>query len=213
MIVNRHIKMVNGDLNEVCQAIQEAFGLSAAELLEYCKQAPHADRVGDSVWPIGSVFPNEHRLLYGLVRYLKPTFAIEAGCYCGCSTTAILSAMRANRTGELMSLDIIADMGNRVPSELRAQWNPVIYDAAKFLVGLTPPSFVNFFFEDTEHTRESTHSITQAALPHMAENSLMLWHDPISRPDVIDGLADCGIIPEIYLLEGSNCGVAVWQKP
>lgn len=203
----------NGDLPEICEAIEERFKLDALTLLDYCKQAPYADTVGDSIWPIGSIFPNEYRLIYGLIRTLKPKHVVEAGTYCGCSATAILTALDRNQLGKLVSFDRMEDAGNRIPNAYRSRWQFQHKDAVLGLSGYAPFVPIDFFFEDTQHTRELTRDIFRATLPHMAKGGLMLAHDPISRPPVLEGLRDVGIEPEIYLLEGSNCGVTLWQNP
>lgn len=203
---------VNGDLNEVCQDIQEKFNLDAATLLSHAHAAPHVHSVNDSIWPIGSIFPNEYRLLYALTRAIKPTLAIEAGTYWGCSATAILSALWDEKCGELLSLDTMENMGGRIPGHYRSIWQGIHGDASSLLKSLSFANPCDFFFEDTEHTRESTIAIIGAAIPHMAKGAFMACHDPVSRPAVLEGLAELGIKPEVYLLEGSNCGVALWQN-
>lgn len=203
---------INGDLIEVAEHIEKTFGLNAVELVNYASNAPHVHSVADSIWPIGSIFPNEYRLLYGLVRTIKPKLAIEAGTYWGCSATAILSAMAKNEMGKLVSLDTMQGMGGRIPNEYRHNWEAIQGDAGEIFRNRQFAIPCNFFFEDTQHTKESTIAIVGAAIPHMAKGAFMACHDPVSRPAVLDGLAELGIKPEVYLLEGSNCGVALWRN-
>lgn len=203
---------VNGDLQEVCSAIGEKFKLDAAQLFAYSQTAPNVLHEGEQ-WPIGSIFPNEHRLLYGLIALLKPRHVVEAGTYTGCSTTAILSALELNLSGKLVSFDKDPDAGNRIPNVLKSRWQFHCATAEQGLAEYAPFRPIDFFFEDTQHTRESTRDIFKAALPHMASGGYMMAHDPVSRPDVLLGLKDVGIDTEVYLLEGSNCGVTLWQNP
>lgn len=46
-----------------------------------------------------------HELLYGLVRHLKPTIAIETGAHVGYATCAMGLALRDNQHGRLISCD------------------------------------------------------------------------------------------------------------
>ena len=53
-------------------------------------------------WPGGSVWEEEGRLLYGLVRALKPEVIVEIGSLVGCSTSHLALACRRNGRGRSM---------------------------------------------------------------------------------------------------------------
>lgn len=68
-------------------------------------------------------------LLYGLVRAYRPTHVVETGVAYGWSSLAILTALSANGSGHLMSVDrpdmSLKDdrfIGCAVPVDLRARW-------------------------------------------------------------------------------------------
>lgn len=121
----------------------------------------------------GSVPGLKDILLYLLVRKLKPGLVIETGVAQGVSSTFILTAMKANGRGSLISIDLpnfdpsgyvypgaahIRDPvyvkeslgpGWIVPDEIRSRWQLLLGDAREVLPRLSEP--VDLFFHDSLH--------------------------------------------------------------
>jgi predicted O-methyltransferase YrrM len=94
------------------------------------------------------------RLLYRLVRRIRPERMVETGVHHGLSTRAILAAMRRNETGRLVSTEISADVGDLVEPELRGRWDlrvirPNASELRNVLEGLGP---LDIFLHDSRHT-------------------------------------------------------------
>lgn len=148
------------NLNEALTLIAQRGGLNADELIAFAAE----DNVGgrdtsihkpDGDWPGMSTFADEGKIIYALVRALRPAQVVEIGVDSGGTSTHILTALAANGKGKLFSVDIVPDVGHSVPEELRARWTVVQGD------GLTVklPRKPDFVLEDSDHQLESTKAI------------------------------------------------------
>ena len=88
---------------------------------------------------------------YAIVRALRPERVVETGTHDGLGSTAILTALERNGSGELVSIDPQPGTGWLVPDNLRHRWRPIrstSYDA------LPPLGPIDLFIHDSLHTPE-----------------------------------------------------------
>lgn len=147
---------------------------TAPSLLAYAEE----DRIGGydphnpGGWIIGSVWENEGKALYAIVRALKPARVLELGTRRGCSSTHLLSALAANGTGELVSLDIAPFEGD-IPAHLRERWTFVQGDALDWLDADT--SAFDLIFEDCGHNLDFNRACISACAQRKPK--LLISHD------------------------------------
>ena len=133
-------------------------------------------------------------VLYAVTRALRPELAIETGVANGSSSYYFLSAMRANGSGKLHSIDLppgtstqseyhrtdvtaIArghESGWLVPEELRSMWELHLGDTRVILpkvLASTPE--IDLFFHDSEHTYEAMTFEFRSAWPRLRPGGLL----------------------------------------
>ena len=78
-------------LHDALRAIAQQFDLPGHELIAYAAEDPHDGwDLGKGSWVSGSVWTVEGKVLYAMVRALKPQEVIEFGTAQGCSSTHIV---------------------------------------------------------------------------------------------------------------------------
>lgn len=162
------------NLNEALRQVAADGNLNADELIAYAAEDHIGGRdTGD--WPAMSVFADEGKVVYALVRALKPEQVVEIGVASGGGSTHILSALEANNKGKLWSVDLVPDCGLKIPEHLRHRWTFVTDDAliAKL------PARADFCFEDGAHNFDFTSRI----LTHLKALGprVILSHDALSH--------------------------------
>ena len=141
-------------LDEALTQIAADAGLNTDDLIRYAAE----DNVGGrdtGNWSGMSTFADEGRVLYALIRALRPAQIVEVGVASGGTSTHILSALHANDFGKLWSVDIEANCGLNIPEHLRSRWTFVHADA----LTVDLPERADFVFEDGEHGYEFTFNI------------------------------------------------------
>jgi len=102
-----------------------------------------------------SIDYDEAKILYMLTLYIKPKIFLETGVADGTSSFFILSALKRNSFGKLISVDIKNDVGAIVPKSLKSNWD------LKILEGNLRNSFENLvlsipkidiFLHDSNHS-------------------------------------------------------------
>ena len=97
-------------------------------------------------------------MLYAMVRDLRPSTVVETGIANGHSTVVLLSALRRNGRGQLVSFDIDPAAGALVPPELRPAWKPVILpvrgERAAFRRAIDGLGPIDLFEHDSDHSFE-----------------------------------------------------------
>jgi len=187
------------------------------------------DHIGgvDTGWAMGSVFADEGRLLYGLLRAIRPAVVFEVGCANGCSSSHMLDALHANGKGKLISADLYKHAGAKITPELAERHVIFRQDAQEIFaqVGqmvtwpdgrrrkLPRPDFI---FDDGGHKTEQVATIAALAREHLKPGGFMLWHDamhPVIGEQVRSGIKAGGITgARFLLLDGTDTGVGVWQR-
>lgn len=95
---------------------------------------------------------DEGRLLYAVIRALKPKTVLEIGVYEGASTSHLLAAVAENGGGHVVSYDTYAEAGNGIPDDLRDRWEFVNANAAVRLPALTAQQSADVVYEDGDHS-------------------------------------------------------------
>lgn len=149
------------NLTDALTEIARAGDLDPVELIAYAAEDTIGGRdTGD--WIGMSIFRDEGRVLYALVRALKPEHVLEIGTAQGCGTTHILAALNKNKAGHCTSIDIDASAGFGIPDALKKRWTFINEDA---LTAELPDASV--VFEDGEHGYSFTaHMLTRIQAMH-----------------------------------------------
>lgn len=120
-------------------------------------------------------FGNQRIVLYVLIRLLKPELSVETGVFYGGTTAFILNALRKNKKGRLLSIDLPGNVleetsfhrhgnvgrseiipkglrpGFIIPEYLKEGWNYIEEDSLTALQKV--PDGFTFFSHDSEHSR------------------------------------------------------------
>lgn len=161
------------NLTEALTEIARAGSLEPAELMAYAAE----DTIGGrdtGQWRGDSFFADEGRVLYALIRALKPESVLEIGSAEGCSATHILTALAKNDYGHLTSIDIDPDAGAKIPDALRKRWTFVNEDA---LTADLPAASV--VFEDGDHHYPFASAILKRI--QVLHPRVLLSHDALSH--------------------------------
>jgi predicted O-methyltransferase YrrM len=119
-------------------------------------------------------------LLYTLVRHAKPSLAVEVGVADGRSTQVILSALDANGSGRLISVDVRKDVGGGARGHPR--WSLRVHSPGRtssrqlrrLFAEIGPP---DLFFHDALHSYYDQYAEYLAAWEHMRPGSLFVSDD------------------------------------
>lgn len=167
-------------------------------------------------WPVGSMFAVEGQVLYALIRALKPKRVLELGRRFGCSTTHIAAALAANGAGKVVSVDnnVHGDTELMIPKRLYSRIELVNGDAFEYL--RTHDESFDLIFEDLDHDRATTAAIAKDAKNgRLRAGGLLIVHDTVHflvGEALRAGLQDAGIDAQHYLIEPSDCGLAIWKR-
>lgn len=219
------------NLDNTLQMLAAQLRIDPGQLIEYARE----DTVGGyhwnslhARWPVGSIFEVEGKILYALVRSLKPSTIVEIGGLWGCSTAHMAAALKANGGGVITSVDshaLDAEHGGKIPDEYRNHVRLVSNDGEAYLNTLDDES-VDFVFSDADHATETTRRIAVAAKAKLRSGGVFVEHDAshdwailgdgnrVSADEgkaIRAGLDAAGLDYRVYLTEPSDCGFAVAQ--
>ena len=164
-------------------------------------------------WPCGSIWEVEGRVLYALVRMLKPKNVVEIGTFHGCSATHIASALVANGAGKLYAVDP-AYNGGQIPEPYldRIQKRAMTH---KEFAETTRLQSIDMLFEDGAHAEQTTFEAIDMLMPIMSEGAAVVVHDAchfLVGKDVSAGIQRAVGDFESVLIEPSDCGLGYWKK-
>lgn len=139
------------------------------------------------------VFNAKEGMSFALIRKFKPKILVETGVAYGISSSAILLALKMNREGKLISIDLPnknpsgyeyrdgfvdpvfipdqKDAGWLVPSELRNRWSLKLGKSSDILPSLN--TTLDMFFHDSEHSYENMMSEFMWANQHMESGGII----------------------------------------
>jgi len=215
---------------DVLTNIANAYGLDSYDLIGYS----YEDEIsgwdqGYGDWPVGSLWTVEGRILYALIRALQPNMVVEIGTNVGCSASHIASALKMNGTGKLMTFDTAGSVvippdkdghsavykpGQLIPDDLRPFVEVVNADGIKYLREYIGE--VDFIFEDGAHSFEGTRDAWVAGLAVLNPGGLLISHDAahfLVGETIRKGIAAAGVVPNIYEVQPSDCGLAIYRQP
>ena len=134
------------------------------------------------------------RVVYAMVRSVRPAIVLETGVASGLSSCYILRALHDNRHGTLFSVDQPCSLSSAsfpatpipdgamrgwlIPSELKERWNLILGPSSEVLPKLleaTGP--IDVFLHDSDHTYENQRYEYQLAWVHLREGGLLLSDD------------------------------------
>jgi hypothetical protein len=99
-------------------------------------------------------------------------------------------------------------VGALIPDALRSNFKLLTgWDATSYLQQRTDG--IDLFFEDTDHTFETTRAIYEAVRPLLNPGALCISHDALNCPGVIKGMVAAGFTPTIYAPDGTKNGLAL----
>lgn len=173
-------------------------------------------------WPCGSIWEAEGRVLYALVRATKARTSVEIGVFVGCGSAHIAAAHKANGGGKHHGCDINArqrvggkdyDTGGLVPSALR----PFVEFHFEDGIGwLKRNPGVNFIFDDGNHSVGATREAWELAAQQLTPGGFIVTHDAthfLAGKAIQEGLKLTGMDYQLYSIQPSDCGLAIWRKP
>lgn len=190
------------DLKEACAA----FGVD--DYSEECTELwglPH--------FTIGALWLSEGKLLYSVIRTLKPKVIVEFGRNQGSSTNYIAKAIKMNGCGRLLSVDkspLRTD--HRIEPSLMEYVEIVEADALTY----TLPCGTDFVYEDAAHTYDFNFAIMTKLKHELPEGTPIISHDvmyhPIEEANV-DALGPGILIqlPHDSDTVNFNCGLGFWR--
>lgn len=144
-------------------------------------------------------FGNQRITLYVLVRLLKPDVCVETGVFYGGTTAFILNAVRKNKKGKLISIDLPGNIleetsfhrhenvgdseiipeglmpGFIVPDYLKNRWEFIGEDSLKALKKIKDG--FTFFSHDSEHSRVFVLKELELAKSKMPKNGTIFADD------------------------------------
>jgi predicted O-methyltransferase YrrM len=209
------------NFNESIQTLATYYKLDASELLAYAdedniggyddKHNGKVTRTGNPVWEIGSLWEVEGKILYALIRALKPAHVVEIGSFHGCSATHICEALLKNGKGKLTSVDINHNF--KPPAKFKGVLKQVQIDLFKYEFPKTPK--VDFVFEDALHEPGQVSHIWNLFKKSAKKGAAILSHDAehyIVGADVRMGIGEIVEDYKTILVAPSDCGFAYWKK-
>ncbi|MGB1285109.1 MAG: O-methyltransferase [Aggregatilineales bacterium] len=200
------------NLNQALHDIAEQFDLNADDLITYAAE----DDIGGwdngaGGWAIGSLWSVEGKVLYALIRALKPAKVLELGTHTGCSAAHIAAALLMNGTGKLTCVDMNENAGGNIPDDYRSVITFKAQDALDYIS--KSRTKWDFIYEDLLHTVDQVSHVWSNA--KLATGGMLVSHDAMhfNVGDAVQaGIAESGKSPAYYLIAPADCGLAIWQN-
>lgn len=130
-----------------------------------------------------------------------------------------IALCKPEKTGRVISIDNESHIhggkqpvGKFIPAELGVEL--ITSDALLYLK--MDSNRYDLIYEDTAHSFEFTKALYELAIDRLEPGGVIISHDavhPKFKGSVIEGILAAGIQPEVYLVDGDSCGLAIWRKP
>jgi hypothetical protein len=149
--------------------------------------------------------------LYGLVRALKPQTVVETGVANGHSSFVILSALKTNGRGKLVSIDIWNDVGRLVTAEEGENWDlrllsrPGARDELRAVLQSVAP--VDLFIHDSEHLYAWQMTEYRAAAAVLSRRGILVSDDIDSSYAFWDFCRARGLKPAVLIDDRKALGL------
>lgn len=221
------------NLNEVLTLLAAQVKADARALIDFAAEdtiGGYDINEGNRKFPQGSLWEPEGKILYALVRWLKPAKIAEIGGWAGCSASHLALAVKANGHGTVYSVDSGVggqEHGYLLLPDLRQYVELVKADGVAWLAEQEGQPF-GLIFEDADHSTDLTRRISKEAARRLQPGGVLVNHDAshdfaivgggqkigstVGR-EVRDGLEQAGLYFRTYLAEPSDCGVSVTVMP
>ncbi len=126
------------------------------------------------------------QFLYGLVRAVKPTNAVETGTFEGFSAVNIAQALKDNKKGMLWTIDC-QDYGAQKIFDnykVKAWINPVLGFSPAILKEIVSREDIDFAFLDGEHTGNAVLAELEILHEYFKAGSYITGHDYIRYDEI-----------------------------
>lgn len=150
-------------------------------------------------WGLGE---DSLRVLYSIVRRARPVLSVETGIANGESSRVILSAIRENGTGALVSYDPSENTGDAVSIDLRASWVRIREKMERDF-----PDTIDLFLHDSDHSYANMRREFEVARNAMTNGGWLLSDDVDSNYAFIDVCREIGRRPALLVEDRKVFGV------
>lgn len=219
------------NLQETLQLVAMQLQLDPEDLSRYAREdtvGGYSANAADRRWQVGSLYEVEGKVLYALIRALKPQHAVEIGSLRGCSTTHIATALAVNESGRLTAIDVQDGARDQFPKSLEKVITGVIGDGLKWL-SEQPDASIDFIFEDSSHGEDMCAAVGKLATRKLTPGGILIMHDAAHDFAILEdgrritsdvgGTVRAGLTRalgeakyRVYRTEPSDCGFALWQR-
>lgn len=164
----------------------------------------------------------DYRLLYFLVRHLRPRSVVETGVAAGFSSAAVLEAMDRNDLGRLWSSDFpyfrLEDperfIGVLVPEDRRGRWSLHIEgDRTNLPAILAEAGAIDLFHYDSDKSVEGRAYAVRTVLPRLAPTGVVVFDDIQDNFHFRDHLAATGATGHVFEFGGKYVGLIATGGP
>jgi predicted O-methyltransferase YrrM len=201
------------DLNKNLKIIAADFGLNAAALVRYAKEDTRKGNAEGN--PYGTSYGIEGKLLYALVRELKPKRILEIGTHHGGGANHLAAACLKNGFGEVVTVDINPAAGQHI-EDAHKEIVAVVHENIDYYLPTISEPF-DFIFEDGEHAEGQVHNIYNHLPTILNPGGYIISHD-IAMDGVGDfirnGMRKGGVNLEdvkVYVTAPSPCGMGIYK--
>lgn len=186
------------NLSGALRVIGRATQLSSSKLARYA-----AEFNGD----------NERKVLYALVRALKPFQALEIGTSHGDGTMCIAAAMQRNEYGIVSTVDINPDIGQHFIPELLPRVAVYTADANTWIAD--GYRRFDFIFEDGNHSVHQVQAVYQHLDHLLSQGGIIVSHDAAIDgvgAYVREGQMKAGFDLPVYVIDPLPWGYTIYRK-
>ena len=190
------------NLSGALRVIGRATGLSSAKLLRYAHEFD-----GD----------NERKVLYALVRVLKPSVCLEIGTSHGDGTMCIASALQKNdqenEWGVVITVDINPDIGQHFLPDLAEEYVRVVNQDANVYVENN--GAFDFIFEDGNHSIHQVQTVYTHLDHLLSPGGIIVSHDAAMDgvgAYIREGQLKAGYDLPVYVIDPLPWGYTVYRK-
>jgi hypothetical protein len=124
------------------------------------------------------------RFCYAACRALRPKSVLETGVAHGMTSAYILTALEANGSGLLHSIDLpplgggLTDVGRLIETSLRTRWRLHRGSTRRLVPALARAiAPIGMFVHDSLHTYRTMSSECKAVMPRLARPGITIWDD------------------------------------
>lgn len=206
------------NFTEALPIIAEFLNIDAKELAAYTEEdtMPGKDIVGEK--PGYIPFTDDGKLLYALVRILKPRTILESGVDEGGSINHMAAALKKNGIrggGDIMGVDIRTDNPGGHMEEWAKPFANIVSSDIKYFVGRNDLPRFDFIHEDSSHEVHTVRAVYENLPKLMPHGGVIVSHDLFTGVGtaIRTGIKDSGFEgkPLYICYDSSPCGWAIMR--